>query len=78
MFSAAKDIYFLTRLPFWGRELAIDPHLPEEDRVETIASWHCSRSNPMSSLVVRIEALDDLLTECIASMVVRIYGSLAT
>jgi hypothetical protein len=33
---------------------------------------------PMSGLVVNIEALDDLLTECIATMVVRIYGSLAT
>jgi hypothetical protein len=36
--SVAKDIYFLTGLPFQGRELIIDPHLPWEDRVETIAA----------------------------------------
>jgi hypothetical protein len=38
MFSTAEDIYFLTGLPFWGRALAMDPHLPGEDRVETIGT----------------------------------------
>jgi hypothetical protein len=32
----------------------------------------------MSGSVIRIEAIEDLLTECIAAMVVRIYGSLGT
>jgi hypothetical protein len=77
-FSTTEDIYFLTGLPFWGRELVIDPHLLGEDRVETIVMRHCSGLNPMSGSVVRIEALDDLLTECIEAMVVRIYGSLGT
>jgi hypothetical protein len=39
---------------------------------------HCTGSNPMSGSVIRIEAIDDLLTECITAMVVRIYGSLGT
>jgi hypothetical protein len=77
-FSATENIYFLTGLPFWGRELVVDPHIPGEDRVETITVRHCSGLNPMSGLVVWIEALDDLLTECIETMVVRIYGSLGT
>jgi hypothetical protein len=32
----------------------------------------------MSGLVIHIEAIDDLLIECIVAMVVRIYGSLGT
>jgi len=32
----------------------------------------------MSGSVIRIETIDDLLMECIAAMVVRIYGSLGT
>jgi len=78
MFFVAKDIYFLTGIPFRGRGLSMDPHLPREDRIETITARHCSRPNLMSGSVVWIEALDDLLTECIKSMVVRIYGSLGT
>jgi hypothetical protein len=78
-FSATEDVYFLTGLPFHGRALVIDPHLPGEDRVETMVARHCSGLNPMSgSVIVQIEAIDDLLTECIATMVVRIYGSLGT
>jgi hypothetical protein len=32
----------------------------------------------MSGSVVRIETMGDLLHQCIASMIVRIYGSLVT
>jgi hypothetical protein len=46
--------------------------------VDTIATHHCSGPNPMSGLVMQIEAIDDLLTKCITIMVVRIYGSLGT
>jgi hypothetical protein len=77
-FSATEDVYFLMGLPFHGMALAIDPHLPGEDRVETMAARHCTGPNPMSGSVIRIEAIDDLLTECIATMVVRIYRSLGT
>jgi hypothetical protein len=77
-FSSAEDIYFLTGLPFWGRALVVDPHLLWEDRVETMRHDIVLGRTLMSGSVVRIEALDDLLRECIAAMVVRIYGSLGT
>jgi hypothetical protein len=78
MLSATGDIYFFIGLPLQGRVLVMDPHLPREDRVETIVARHCSRSNPMSGSVVWIEALDDLLTKYIVAMEVRIYGSWGT
>jgi hypothetical protein len=77
-FSTTEDVYFLMGLPFHGMALAIDPHLPEEDRVETMTDRHCTGLNPMLGSVVLIEAIGDLLTECIATMMVRIYGSLGT
>ena len=77
-FLAIKDVYFLTRLPFHGMALPIEPHLPRDDRVETMAVRHCTGSNPMSGSLVCLEAIDDLLTECIAAMVLRIYRSLGT
>jgi hypothetical protein len=58
----ADEIYFLTGIPFQGRELVVDPHLSGEDKVETIATRHCSGMNLTSGFTVRIEALDDLLT----------------
>jgi len=60
-------------------ELVIDPHMSGDDQpVETMAAHHCTGSNPMLGSVIRIETIDDLLTECVVVMVVRIYGSLAT
>jgi hypothetical protein len=64
--------------PFRGRALIVDPHLLGEDRVETIMGRHYFKSNPMSGLVMWIEAIDDLFTKYIAAMVVRIYGFLGT
>jgi hypothetical protein len=61
-----------------GMALPVEPHLPREDRVETMAARHCTGLNPVSGSVICIEAIDDLLTECITTMVVRIYRSLAT
>jgi hypothetical protein len=77
-FSATEDVYFLTGLPFCGMALPVEPHLLGDDRVETMAACHCTGSNPMSGSLVCIEAIDDLLTECIAAMVLRIYRSLGT
>jgi hypothetical protein len=77
-FWAIEDVYFLMGLQFRGMALPIEPHLPGDDRVETLTVFHCTGMNPMSVLVVCIEAIDDLLTECVTEMVVRIYGSLAT
>jgi hypothetical protein len=78
MFSTTEDMYFLTGLPFRGREVVMDPHIPGEDRVETMAAQNFLGPNPMSGSIVWIEAIDELLIECIATMVVRIYGSLGT
>jgi hypothetical protein len=65
-------------LPFHGMALPLDPQLLGEDRVGDLAAHHCTGPNPMSGSVLCIEVIDDLLTECITLMVVRIYGSLAT
>jgi len=43
-----------------------------------LVARHYTGLNPMSGSVIRIEAIDDLLMECITAMVVRIYGSLGT
>jgi len=37
MFFTTEDMYFLMGLPFRGMDLAVDPHMPVEDRVETMA-----------------------------------------
>jgi hypothetical protein len=77
-FSATKDVYFLTGLLFCGMALPVEPHLLGDDRVEMMASRYCTGSNPISRSVIRIEAIDSLMMECIAAMVVRIYRSLGT
>jgi hypothetical protein len=77
-FSATEDVYFLTGLPFHGMALPIDPQLSGDERVGDLVARHCTGPNPMSGSVIQIEAIDDLLTECITAMVVRIYGSLGT
>jgi len=59
-------------------DLPLDPQLLGEDRVGDLEAHHCTGPNPMSGSVLCIEVIDDLLTECIMLMVVRIYGSLAT
>jgi hypothetical protein len=47
---------------------------------EWVTWWLATTSGPnsMSGSVIQIEVIDDLLTECITAMVVRIYGSLGT
>jgi hypothetical protein len=71
-------MYFLIGIPFRGMDLPIDPQLPGEDRVGDLVACHYMGPNLMSSLVIRIEVIDDLLTECITTRVVRIYRSLGT
>jgi hypothetical protein len=77
-FSAREDVYFLMGLPFWGMALPVDPQLPVDVHLVDMAQRYCSGPNIMSGSVVHIEAMDDLLHQCIATMIVRIYGSLAT
>jgi hypothetical protein len=73
-----ENVYFLTGLSFHGMALPVEPHIPGDDRVETMVAHHCTGLNHMLSSIIYIEAIDDLLTECVVAMVVRIYGSLAT
>jgi hypothetical protein len=58
--------------------LPADPQLPGDVWLIDLARDYCLGPNPMSGLVVRIEVMDALLHQCIMSMIVRIYGSLAT
>jgi hypothetical protein len=77
-FTVVEDIYFLTRLPFRGMPLPAEPVLPGDVVLVTVGQRYCSRANFMSSTVVSIGAMDALAHPCIAAMIVRVYGSLAT
>jgi hypothetical protein len=46
--------------------------------VADLVVHHFSGPNLMSGLIIWIEAIDDILTKCIAAMVVRIYKYLGT
>jgi hypothetical protein len=73
-----RGCVFLNGLPLCGMALPIDPQLLGDERVGDLVVRHCSRPKPMSGSVIWIEVIDDLLTQCIAAMVVRIYKSLGT
>jgi hypothetical protein len=77
-FTAVEDVYFLTGLPFQGTPLPAEPVLSRETALVTIGRRYCSGENFMSGTVVSISAIDSLAHRCIAMMIVRIYGSLAT
>jgi hypothetical protein len=76
-FTAVEDVYFLTRLPFQGMPLPVEPVLPRDLALATIGQRYCSGPNFMSGTVVSIGAMDSLAHRCIATMIVRVYGSLA-
>jgi hypothetical protein len=77
-FTAVEDVYFLTGLPFRGTPLPTEPVLPRGTQLETIGRRYCSGRNFMSKTVVSIVSIDSLAHHCIATMIVRVYGSLAT
>jgi hypothetical protein len=77
-FTAVEDVYFLTGLPFRGTPLPAEPVLPRGTLLATIGRRYCSGQNFMSGMVVSISAIDSLAHRCIAAMIVRVYGSLAT
>jgi hypothetical protein len=77
-FTAVEDIYFLTGLPFQGTLLPAEPVLPRGTHLSEIAERYCSGDNYMFGTVVSISGLDSLVHRCIAAMIVRVYGSLAT
>jgi hypothetical protein len=77
-FTMLEDIYFLTGLPFQGMYLPVELMLPANMALSTLGQRYCSRVNFMSSSIVSIRAMDALVHRCIATMIVRVYGSLAT
>jgi hypothetical protein len=76
-FTAEEDIYFLTGLPFRGTPMLVAPVMPRETDLAGFARRFCSGARYMTGSAVRISALDVLLHRCVASMIVRIYGSTA-
>jgi hypothetical protein len=54
------------------------PVLPRDTALATIGARYCSGLDFMSGTVVSISAIDALAHLCIAAMIVRMYGSLAT
>jgi hypothetical protein len=77
-FSVVEDVYFFMGLQLHGMALPIDPPLSGDECVGDLGIHHFSGLNLMSGSSIQIEALDDLLTEFIAAMVVRMNGSLGT
>jgi hypothetical protein len=73
-----EDVYFLTRLPFWGRDLPADPQFLGDVHLEDLAWTYYSGEDLMSGSVMQIGAIDTLVHRCITMMIVRIYGSLDT
>jgi hypothetical protein len=76
-FTAVEDVYFLTGLPFRGMPLPAEPVLLRDVSLATVGWRYCSRLNFMSGTVVSIQVMDSLAHRCIATMIVRVYGSLA-
>jgi hypothetical protein len=76
-FTAMEDVYFLTGLPFRGTPMLAAPVMPRETDLAEYAGRFCSRGHYMTGSAVRINALDVLLHRCVASMIVRVYGSTA-
>jgi len=73
-----EDIYFLTGLPFQGTLLPTEPVLPRGTQLQEVTERYCLGENYMSGIVVSINGIDLMLHRCIAAMIVRVYGSLAT
>jgi hypothetical protein len=77
-FTAVEDIYFLTGLPFRGTPLPAEPVLPRDTHLQEVAERYFSSNHYMSRTIVNIIGIDALLHRCIATMIVRVYGSLVT
>jgi hypothetical protein len=77
-FTAMEDIYFLTGLPSQGMPLPTELVLPLDVVLVTVGWRYCSRENFMSGSIMSIGVMDALAHHCIAAMIVRVYGSLAT
>jgi hypothetical protein len=77
-FTVVEDVYFLTGLPFRGVTLLAEPMLRRDLSLATIGQRYCSGPKFMSGTVVSMGSIDSLVHPCIATMIVRLYGSLVT
>jgi hypothetical protein len=77
-FSMTEDVYFLTGLSFLGSALHIDPLFPWDGQLVNLARTYYSGEDFMSGSMVRIGVMDSLVHICIATMIIRVYGSLDT
>jgi hypothetical protein len=77
-FTTVEDVYFLIGLPFRGTPLPVEPVLPRATLLVDVGRRYCLGPNFMSRTMVSIGAIDSLAHRCIATMIVRVYGSLAT
>jgi hypothetical protein len=73
-----EDIYFLNGLLFRGTPLPAEPVLLRDTHLSEVVERYFSGEHYMSGIVVSISGIDSLLHHCIATMIVRVYGSLAT
>jgi hypothetical protein len=76
--STEIDIYFLTRIPFRGVELAAQPKIHAGVSVGALANHCYSRKTMMSSGLVSIVIIDSLEMHVFCVMVVHIDGSIGT
>ena len=53
------------------------PTLPRDTELAEVAERYCSGEHYMTGSSVCISAIDVLLHRCVASMIVRVYGSTA-
>jgi hypothetical protein len=77
-FYVIEDVYFLTRLPFRGTPLPVELVLTRDGQLVVLAQTYCIGEDFISGSMVRIGVMETLVHHCIASMIVRVYGSLAT
>jgi hypothetical protein len=73
-----EDVYFLTGLLFRGTLLPVEPVLPGDRQLVVLYWTYCSGEDFVSGSMVRIWAMDALVHRFVASMIVRVYGSLTT
>jgi hypothetical protein len=69
---------FLDWVPFRGTPLPVKPVLPRTILLADIGQRYCSGWDFMSGTVVSITAIDSLAHHCIETMIMRVYGPLAT
>jgi hypothetical protein len=77
-FTTVEDVYFLMGLPFRGTPLPVEPVLPRDTPLVMVRRRYCSGLNNIFDTVLIIGAMDALAHRCIGTMIVRVYGSLAT